>query len=190
MTPSTTMQNLVLWGAAFMGAVILSALSAVATHWPVNGSIDWRGVTLDVIQTILSTAPLVVAGLGLPRLGHEPVAALVSQVGTANAQAALETEAVKQAVGGASDEPFTPEQVDQIAGRLLELRAEHEPPADDDAPPSGGVQEGPSGVHSSGLISQPPRFLNRVERTAGEQTVDIVSRAVADTPPLPPEQRP
>jgi hypothetical protein len=120
-TPSTTTTNLLLWAGAMAGAIILSALSAIATHWPSGGAIDWRSVTLDVIQTILSTAPLLAAGLGLPRLGHEPVAALVSQVGTAQAQAALEVEAVKQATG-ITAEPLTAEQrrmiVDDLEARL------------------------------------------------------------------------
>jgi hypothetical protein len=138
-TPSTTAQNLVLWGAAFMGAVILSALSAIATHWPAGGPIDWRAVVLDVIQTILSTAPLLAAGLGLPRLGHEPVAALVSQVGTTQAQAALEVEAVKQATG-ITAEPLTAEQRRLI---VADLKAEMTRDPEGDDP----------------LIARPPRWL-------------------------------
>ena len=57
MTPQTTAQNLLLWGAALALAVLLSFLSGIATHWPDGGQIDWRGVALDVIQTILTTAP-------------------------------------------------------------------------------------------------------------------------------------
>jgi hypothetical protein len=47
---------------------------------------------------------------------------------------------------GSTSVVFTPEQVDQIASRLLELRAEHEAPAD----------------HIIGLI-------DRAERDAGER---------------------
>lgn len=107
MTPRTTAQNLLLWGAALAVSVLLSFLSGLATHWPESGIIDWRGVWLDVIQTVLTTAPIVAAGLGLPRLGKEQVATLVSQVGAGPAKAALEVEAIRQAAG--TIDPATPE---------------------------------------------------------------------------------
>lgn len=119
MTPATTTQNLLLWGAALGLAVLLSFLSGVATHWPEGGAIDWRGVALDVIQTILTTAPLVAAGFGLPRIGKEPIAALVSQVGPGPAQAALENEATRQETGvGTALRPITQDLVTALADHL------------------------------------------------------------------------
>jgi hypothetical protein len=119
---------------------------------------DWRAVVLDVIQTVLSTAPLLAAGLGLPRLGHEPVAALVSQVGTTQAQAALEVEAVKQATGHRAA-PLTAEQrrmiVDDLEARLKATPAESDDP----------------------LITRPPRWLPPDPHDP-----------VTGTPPLPPER--
>ena len=123
MTPKTTTQNLMLWGAAFLLAVLLSLLSGIATHWPAGGSIDWRGVALDVIQTILTTAPLVAAGLGLPRLGKEGVAALSSRVGTPAAIAALADEADRQA-GIPVPTYLTDTDIDRITRRGLELMRE------------------------------------------------------------------
>ena len=126
MIPRTTAQNLVLWGVAFAVAVLLSFLSGLATHWPESGDIEWRGVWLDVIQTILTTVPIIAAGLGLPTLGKEAVTHLASQVGTGQATAALEVEAVKQATGLPPTVPatFSTDQVDQISRRILELRDE------------------------------------------------------------------
>lgn len=130
MTPSTLTANLSLWAAAFAGAIALSALASVARHWPEGAGVDWRAVTLDVIATILTTAPLVAAGLGLPRLGHEPVAALVSHIGKANAQAALEVEAVKQETGIRAL-PLTTEQrrliVSDLKAELMATPAESDP---------------------------------------------------------------
>ncbi len=99
MTPATRTQNLLLWGGALAVSVVVAFLSGVATHWPEGGPIDWRGVALDVIQVALSVIPIVAAGLGLPRLGKEGVATLVSEVGTRQATAVLEVEAVRQATG-------------------------------------------------------------------------------------------
>lgn len=96
MTPATTRQNLLLWAGALAVSVLLAFLTGIATHWPEGGTIDWRGVCLDVIQVLLSVIPIVAAGLGLPRIGKEPIAALVSEVGTNQAKAALEVEAIKQ----------------------------------------------------------------------------------------------
>lgn len=97
MTPSTTQQNLALWGGALAVSLVLAFLSGVATHWPEAGPIDWRGVALDCIQVLLSELPIVAAGLGLPRLGKETVAALTSKVGTSNAVAVLSEERDRQA---------------------------------------------------------------------------------------------
>ncbi len=119
MTPQTTNQNLLVWAGALALAVLLSFLSGVATHWPEDGGIDWRGVTLDVIQTILTTAPLVAAGLGLPRLGKEGIASLVSEVGAGQAKAVLEVEAIRQQTG-----VHGPTADDAIQDRAEELRRE------------------------------------------------------------------
>lgn len=124
MTPKTTTQNLMLWGAAFGLAVLLSALSGIATHWPEGGSVDWRGVTLDVIQTILTTAPLVAAGFGLPRLGKESIAALVSDIGKDRAQDALEVTAATGQVRPGAQVPTARELALEME-KILRERAEH-----------------------------------------------------------------
>lgn len=90
--PKTTAQNIVYWVGALALTVVLALLTGIATHWPEGGPIDWRGVWLDVIQVLLSTLPVVAAGLGLPRLGRERVARAVSEVGPQRAQAVLQEE--------------------------------------------------------------------------------------------------
>jgi hypothetical protein len=99
MTPQTLTQNLLYWAAALGVAVLLSFLSGLATHWPAAGPIDWRGVWLDVIQTLLTTVPIVAAGFGLPRLGKEGIASLVSEVSSGQAKTALQVEAIRQKTG-------------------------------------------------------------------------------------------
>lgn len=128
MTPSTKTQNLALWGAALGVSVLLAFLSGIATHWPEQGSIDWRGVVLDVIQVLLSVIPVAAAGLGLPRLGKEGVASLVSEVGKEQAIAALEIEADRQA-----GIPSTVITVEQRAMILSDLKREltRDPEGDD-----------------------------------------------------------
>lgn len=98
MTPRTTGQNIVLWIGALLITTFLALLSGIATHWPEGGLIDWRGVWLDVIQVLLSAVPLVAAGLGLPRLGREGVASLVSEVGPRRAQAILQDNVPRRKV--------------------------------------------------------------------------------------------
>lgn len=115
MTPKTPTQNLLLWGAALLAAIVLAFLGGIAAHWPENGSIDWRGVILDTIRSILTASPFVLAGLGLPMLGKENIAALVHEIGPGPAQAALEVEAVKQATGITG---LAPEQVADIVAAV------------------------------------------------------------------------
>lgn len=121
MTPTTTTQNLLYWAAALGVAVLLSFLSGVATHWPEGGPIDWRGVVLDVVQTLLTTVPLVAAGFGLPRLGKESIAGLVSTVGPGPAKAALEDEADRQAGIPGRLDPSTVQQI--VAAVKAEMMA-------------------------------------------------------------------
>lgn len=90
MTPKTTAQNIAYWIGALALTTVLALLTGIATHWPEGGSIDWRGVWLDVIQVLLSTLPVVAAGLGLPRLGREQIARTVSDIGPKRAQAVLQ----------------------------------------------------------------------------------------------------
>ena len=71
MTPRNLTQNLLYWSAALAVAVLLSFLSGIATHWPESGPIDWRGVLLGVVQTLLTSIPIVAAGFGL-RLRNHP----------------------------------------------------------------------------------------------------------------------
>ena len=72
-----------------------------------------------------------------PKLGQEETSALVKEVGPEAAKAALEVEAIAQQTGASIDDRlFTPAQVDQIAGRLLELRAEHERVSVDEPAPA------------------------------------------------------
>lgn len=132
MTPDTTTKNLALWGAALAVSVLLAFLSGVATHWPENGPIDWRGVMLDVIQVIVSTLPIVAAGLGLPRLGKEAVASLTSKVGKDNAVAVLEMEADRQD-GIPTPRRFTDEEIGELVGAVKaqmtrEIRMGPKPP--------------------------------------------------------------
>lgn len=142
MTPKTLTQNLLLWGAALALAVLLSFLSGIAAHWPEGGSVDWRNVLLGVIQTILTTAPIVAAGFGLPRLGRESLSALVSEVGPSVAKATLEDEATRQMTGDPHP-AVVPDLADEVVARI---KAE---------------------MARDALISQPPRFLPGVERTTG-----------------------
>jgi hypothetical protein len=118
MTPETRTQNLILWGIALAVAVLLSFLSGIATHWPRSGEIDWQGVVLDVIQTVLTTVPLVAAGLGLPRLGKEDIAVLGSAVGHDAAVDALQTARIQQAVSGDPSVPLPPMIVTQVADEI------------------------------------------------------------------------
>jgi hypothetical protein len=141
-TPATTTQNLLLWGIALALAILLSFLSGVATHWPENGPIDMRGVLLDVIQTILTTVPLVAAGLGLPRLGREDISSLVSDVGKGQAKAVLEVEAVRQATGVTATRPLSTEDVGTL---VAAVKAE--------------MLRDPSGADPL----EPPAFLRRPE---------------------------
>lgn len=123
MLPKTITQNLLLWGAAFAIAVLLSALASIAENWPAGAGIDWRAVCLDVIKTILTTVPIIAAGFGLPRLGREPISALVNEVGAPQAKAALEVEAIRQATGVAG--PPAPPQMpsaQEIAAALEDER--------------------------------------------------------------------
>lgn len=118
MTPKTINQNLLLWSAALGVSVVLAFLTGVATHWPEGGSIDWRGVTLDVVQVLLSVIPVVAAGIGLPRLGKEGIASLVNEVGAPQAKAALEVEAIKQQTGvSGSSVPTVAEIADELERR-------------------------------------------------------------------------
>jgi hypothetical protein len=145
--PETKTQNLLLWGAALGIALLLSFVSGVMTHWPEAGGIDWRGVWLDVGQTVVTVVPIVAAGLGLPRLGREDISALVSQVGRGTAKAALEVAATRQV----ADDPLppihpemTPGQTDQLltlvnqVGPLRAIRAlndeQYRDPHREDAP--------------------------------------------------------
>lgn len=118
MTPKTLNQNLLLWAAAFALAVLLSFLSGIATHWPKGEGIDWQGVWLDVIQTILTTAPIIAAGWGLPRLGKEEVAVLSSAVGHDAAVDALQTARIQQAVSGDPTVPLPPMILTQVADEI------------------------------------------------------------------------
>lgn len=122
MTPQNKTQNLMLWAAALGVAILLSFLGALAQQLPGDDPIRWRQVWLNVIQTILTTAPIVAAGFGLPRLGKEGVASLVSEVGTENAKAALEGEADRQAGAGAP--ALSDEDIDRLAHRGIELMRE------------------------------------------------------------------
>lgn len=90
MKPKTKTQNLLLWLAAFLLAVLLSFLAALASQLPGDTPINWREVALDVINTIVSIAPVVAAGLGLPRLGGEIRANLVDEIGKEKATIVLE----------------------------------------------------------------------------------------------------
>jgi hypothetical protein len=120
MTPKTTTQNLLLWAAAFALAIVLSFLGALAEQLPGDAPINWRIVLLNVVQTILSTAPIIAAGFGLPRLGKEPIAALVHEVGAGPAKSALEVEAVKQATG--VNTTLTDADVERVTDELLRRR--------------------------------------------------------------------
>lgn len=125
MTPKTTQANLAYWAAALAGAVLLAFLTSITVNWPEDGSVDWRSVTLDVVQTLVTILPVVLAGLGLPRLGKEGVAALVNEVGTEQAKAALEVEAIKQETGVSGPvRRLSDEDVDRLARRGLELMRE------------------------------------------------------------------
>lgn len=139
MTPKNKTENLLYWGAALAVSILLAFLSGVATHWPESGQIDWRGVWLDVIQAVLTAAPFVIAGLGLPRLGKEPIANLVSKVGAGNARVALEEEADRQAGIPAPLDNSTVAQV------VAAVKAE--------------MLRDPEGT-------DPPRFLDRAKRTS------------------------
>ncbi len=105
MTPKTTAQNLLLWGAALGVSLILSLLYGIALHWPEGGTVDWRSVWMGVIQTALTEIPIVAAGLGLPRLGKEPIAALSSEVGYTTAKDALTIAAIRQSTGLPPEKP-------------------------------------------------------------------------------------
>lgn len=115
MTPKTTRQNLLYWAGALGVAVLLSFLGGLAQHWPEGGDVDWRGVVLDVAATLAATVPLVAAGLGLPRLGKEGLAGLVSEVGVGQAKAVLEVEAIRQQTGVSG---LTPEQTADIVAAI------------------------------------------------------------------------
>lgn len=117
MTPKNKTENLLLWGAALGLAVVLSFLSALAQQLPGEAPINWRVIWLAVISTILTTAPLVAAGFGLPRIGKEEVAGLVSAVGTENAKAALADEADRQA--GVTPPALTDTDIGRLAERVL-----------------------------------------------------------------------
>lgn len=137
MTPKSTTENLLYWAAALAVAVLLSALSGIATHWPEGGSIDLRAVTLDVIQTLLAAVPIVAAGFGLPRLGKEQAAALISKVGTQNAVDALHDEVDRQA-GIPQSILLSQDQLQQVAD---ELEARMKATYDDDRAADARIRE-------------------------------------------------
>jgi hypothetical protein len=124
-TPSTTTRNLLLYLGAYLLAIVLAGGVEASKQLHGDAAYTWRPVLSHMLDTALELAAPLAMTMGLPRLGKEAVAMLTSRVGTDNAKAALEGEAVRQAVGGDSEQPFSVVQVDQIASRLLELRAEH-----------------------------------------------------------------
>lgn len=92
LTPKTTKQNLLYWAAAISFALLISFTTALVQELNVitiDDSIRWRVILLSVLEDILNMAPLVAAGLGLPRLGKEHIASKVSQLGTTEAEARL-----------------------------------------------------------------------------------------------------
>lgn len=122
MTPTSTRQSLLIWSGALALSVLLSFLSGIATHWPEGGPIDWRGVMLDVIQTVLSVAPVVAAGIGLPQFGKEAVTSLVKQIGTDKATDVLAVEAIRQDTGVVStpiESTLSDEDIGRLADRLV-----------------------------------------------------------------------
>lgn len=94
MTPKTKIENLLIWVAAVFLALLLSFLGSwveQASSIPPEQSINWRSIWIDVVQSLLYLAPIVGAGLGLPRLGKEQIASMVSDLGKEEAVARLET---------------------------------------------------------------------------------------------------
>lgn len=95
--PQNKTQTVLMWLLALLGAITLAFLSSLAQQLPGSEPINWRTIALDVINVIISSAPFVAAGLGLPRLGAENRARLINEIGADRAVDVLEQEAQTQA---------------------------------------------------------------------------------------------
>lgn len=94
MTPNTKTKNLLIWGAALLLALFLAFVGSwveQASTIPEDQAINWRRVWIDVAKSLLTLAPVVAAGLNLPRLGKEQVATMVNELGKDEALHRLET---------------------------------------------------------------------------------------------------
>lgn len=112
MTPHNTTQNLLLWAIALVVSVIVAFLTSLNQQLGGTDDINWRPILSDVIKTLLVAIPVVAAGFGLPRIGHEEQAALVSELGKDRA-----TEALQYAARG-EIQPNT--SVVEILGRSID----------------------------------------------------------------------
>lgn len=99
------------WLFAIIFSVILSFLTSLAAQLSTTESINWRTIILDVLNNILAMAPLVAAGLGLPRLGKEHIASMVSNLGADEAEYRLKISP------SVSSEQID---LDELAKRILE----------------------------------------------------------------------
>jgi hypothetical protein len=121
----------ILWyvAIAIAGAIMAAGLQlGVMLSGP--GDILYRPLAATFVTTLFGTLATAAGASFRPRVDRSDISHLVSRIGPEQAKAALEDEAVRQAVGGDSEQPLSAAQVDQIASRLLELRAEHEADAE------------------------------------------------------------
>jgi hypothetical protein len=152
------LRNIGLYALIALGGAVLATGLQLGVVLSGDAPILWRPLAATFVSTLFASLATAAGTAFRPRTGHEDVAALVSQVGTEPARAALEVEAVKQATGIASA-PLTTEQRRMIVDDLeARLRAQ---PAESDDPP----------------ITRPPRWLPPDPHDA-----------VTGTPPLPPER--
>ena len=182
-----TLKNLlayaILW--ALNGLVVcLAAAIAAGALWgfgeggffePIRAGV---GAALGLIGTALAMW----LAANRPRLGREDISSLVSEVGHLNAKGVL----VNFLHGGQVVAPLSDDEFQRMARLIVdEIRDRMEAPAEPHTMPAGstvpaetvrtmGLLWGNSArlpTAESGLLSQPPRYMNPNERPARERTV-------------------
>jgi hypothetical protein len=124
MTPAQ-IRNIAWYVAIAVAAAVLATGIQLGTVLSGPDPVLIRPLLATFTVTLFGTLATAAGASFRPRVDRSDISHLVSRVGPEQAKAALEDEAVRQAVGVGTDQPFSVAQVDQIASRLLELRAEH-----------------------------------------------------------------
>lgn len=125
MISDPTIRNILWYIVIATGGAILATGLQLGVVLAGTDPILWRPLAAVFVQTLFAALATAAGTAFRPKAGREDVSALVSQVGTPSAKAALENEAVRQQNGDLP--PLSDEDIDRLARRGIELMREAAP---------------------------------------------------------------